>query len=241
MRLFTFGCSFTQYKWPTWADILGKNYDFFENWGKCGAGNMYIGNTVVQANIQHSFTKDDTVIIMWSNMMREDRYLYNTGWVGAGNIYSQGIYDEDFVRKYVTVRGCYLRDMVQIYLIEQLLEKIGCKYHFLSMVDVNNPMQYTNEPADEIYDILTFYKSTVDKFKPSVHKTVFNYKWKSRIGMPNDSHPMPILHLEYLDKVLPEFHISNETREWVTMINEFTRNGTPTDRDEYAHFPKPRI
>ena len=42
-RLFTFGCSFTQYWWPTWADILGYQHDFYENWGRCGAWWDYAG------------------------------------------------------------------------------------------------------------------------------------------------------------------------------------------------------
>lgn len=241
MRLFTFGCSFTQYKWPTWADILGKEFEFFENWGAAGAGNVYISNTVVQANIKHSFTKDDTVIIMWTNMMREDRYLHS-GWVGPGNIYTQETYDDDFVKKYVTIRGCYVRDMAQIYLIEQLLEKIGCKYHFLSMVDVNNPMQYTtNEQYDEIDDILIFYKSTIDKFKPSVHKTMYKYNWKSLSGIKNDTHPLPFYHFLYLRKVLPEYHISDETITWVTKIDEDTRTGTITGWDSSLHVPKEKL
>ena len=38
MRIFTFGCSFTQYHWPTWADILINenicNGGIGENWGR---------------------------------------------------------------------------------------------------------------------------------------------------------------------------------------------------------------
>ena len=45
-RIFTFGCSFTNYLWSTWANILG--YEFreaeFYNFGKSGAGNQYIFN-----------------------------------------------------------------------------------------------------------------------------------------------------------------------------------------------------
>ena len=118
MRLFTFGCSFTQYIWPTWADILSKEFSFYENWGKRGAGNVYIANTVAQSVILNKINKDDTVIIMWTNMMREDRYI--TDWVCQGNIYTQSVYDEDFIKKYVTVKGCYIRDMAQIYFVEQL-------------------------------------------------------------------------------------------------------------------------
>jgi len=34
-RLFTFGCSFTHFDWPTWANLLGldNEYDLCENWG----------------------------------------------------------------------------------------------------------------------------------------------------------------------------------------------------------------
>ena len=74
-RLYTFGCSFTNYKWPTWADILSKEFEYFENWGRPGAGNSYITNAVVEASIKNKFTKDDTIMIMWSSMTREDRYL----------------------------------------------------------------------------------------------------------------------------------------------------------------------
>ena len=44
-RAFVFGCSFTQYYWPTWADILGREFNKFENWGQCGGGNQFIFNS----------------------------------------------------------------------------------------------------------------------------------------------------------------------------------------------------
>ena len=39
--LYTFGCSFTKYVWPTWADLLLSQVDG-ENWGMCGGGNKFI-------------------------------------------------------------------------------------------------------------------------------------------------------------------------------------------------------
>jgi hypothetical protein len=30
-RLYTFGCSFTKYKWPTWADFIGNQFEIYEN------------------------------------------------------------------------------------------------------------------------------------------------------------------------------------------------------------------
>ena len=49
-RIFTFGCSFTQYCWPTWADMLlyensGKNY------GISGGGFDQILSNLIQCDI----------------------------------------------------------------------------------------------------------------------------------------------------------------------------------------------
>ena len=43
-RVFAFGCSFTCYRWPTWADLIGKQCEGaeFRNYGKSGAGNLFI-------------------------------------------------------------------------------------------------------------------------------------------------------------------------------------------------------
>jgi hypothetical protein len=48
-------------------------------------------------------------------------------------------------------------------------------------------------------------------------KDVLN--WKDNF-MRTDPHPMPAEHLEYLDKVLPEITISDNTRTWVKQENE---------------------
>ena len=46
-RLFTFGCSFTQWKWPTWADYIGINFDEYYNAGQAGSDNKHILNHIL--------------------------------------------------------------------------------------------------------------------------------------------------------------------------------------------------
>ena len=53
-RLFTFGCSFTKYTWPTWADLLGLEFDEFENWGVSGGGNVCTANRVIECIIKNN-------------------------------------------------------------------------------------------------------------------------------------------------------------------------------------------
>jgi hypothetical protein len=182
LRLFAFGCSFTKYYWPTWADILGRDYAF-ENWGCPGAGNQYIFNALIECHLRNKLTKDDTVCIMWSNVSREDRYV-NNAWLTPGNIYNQTMYDADFIEKFADTRGYYLRDLALIYATDQLLKSIGCKYHYMSMVDIKNPLSDGHQPAgdssEEIADFIEYYQPVLSKFKPSVHRVIFNLEWTSR-------------------------------------------------------------
>ena len=44
------------------------------------------------------------------------------------------------------------------------------------------------------------------------------YLDKNRIR--TDTHPIPLEHLEYLEKVLPEISISDKTKIWVNEVNQ---------------------
>lgn len=223
-RLFTFGCSFTKYIWPTWADLLGLEFEQHYNYGKTGGGNLFIACSVAEAVATHNITSDDTVLIMWTNVTREDRYI-NNRWFTPGNIFTnQRDYSEDFIKNMVSIRGCYVRDMAQIFLTDNLLQKIGCRYEFMSIVDVDNSDQYDQKnSSDEVQDVLNLYKLSIDKFKPSFHKIVFNYDWRNNKPIYDinnnklierfDLHPLPIEHIEYINLVLPEYKFSDKTTE----------------------------
>jgi hypothetical protein len=42
---------------------------------------------------------------------------------------------------------------------------------------------------------------------------------KDRNIMFEDIHPTPLEYLHYIETVMPELYISNETKEWATTIN----------------------
>lgn len=262
-RLFTFGCSFTRYHWPTWADILGKEFDYYENWGQIGGGNQYIFNSLIEAKSRNNFSKDDTIIIMWSNVTREDRY-YNNSWVTPGNIFTQLLYPDSFVKKFADDRGYLIRDLATISAAADLLEYWGVKYHFLSMVPINNVDQYTKK-LSSAQDVLDLYYSAIEKIKPSIFEIIFNFDWTSRfhvaryildqnhIGVIDqtfnknkykvvrDLHALPAYHLEYLEKILPEYSISNSTKEWVKQIDMETRKSAIEDIDFYSNMTTTRL
>jgi hypothetical protein len=176
-RLFTFGCSFTDYRWPTWADIVAREYDHFENWGKSAGGNHFIFNSLVECNQRNTFTKNDTVMICWSNVTREDRYLTDS-WLSAGNIFTTAVYPKTWVNEFVTERGCLIRDLAFIKAIDSILKNVGCNYKFFSIVPIEYNMVDKNQ--SEHPDVIELYSDVLDKISPSYFEIIFNYDWTSR-------------------------------------------------------------
>jgi hypothetical protein len=140
-RFFAFGCSFTNYIWPTWADIIGKNIPFYENWGKAGSGNHFIFNSFVEANARHKFNKDDLIIIMWTNKEREDRY-HNNGWLTAPNKNLASVYGKDWFLKYgADSKGFLVRDLALISAVHEILQHTGCDWENFMI----NPITHIND------------------------------------------------------------------------------------------------
>lgn len=239
-RLFTFGCSFTQYwRWPTWADALGQQADHFENWGICGAGNSLILYSLIECHQRNQITQHDDVYIMWTNTSREDRYVGDK-WHAAGNIYWASGNDVplEYVMKFACERGYLIRDLATITAARHVLDQIGCRYRFFSMV----PLSQTNEsvglasnPEDAIgadRDVRDLYRSTLQLIAPSVFETVFDSNWNSRPGItdPNlgrrDFHPTPAEHVEYLDRVVPGLITQSTTRDWMTDWQQRIESGS---------------
>jgi hypothetical protein len=239
-KLYTFGCSFTQYwRWPTWADALGRNYDHFENWGLCGAGNSYILWSLIECNQRNRLGPNDDVWIMWTNTSREDRYVTNR-WLEGGNVYwtAGSQLPAEYVKKFACERGYLIRDMANIAAAQNLLQHWGCRYRFLSMV----PLDCSNEttglgfnPEDQRSndaDVRSLYQSVLDQIAPSVFDTVFNGQWFDKGGIPDagdprrrDFHPTPTEHIEYLDKIAPGT-VSDSTRAWMSSCQQQIVDGT---------------
>jgi hypothetical protein len=266
-RLFTFGCSATiDHHWPTWADIVGRGFEYYENWGQGGGGNSFIFYSLIECIKRKQITSQDTVIIMWTNIGREDRYIKNRGWITPGSIYQQDTYDKNFVKQFADPTGYLIKDMATISAAKHMLESIGCRFYFLSVV----PLAVYDDHFGAIFSIdnkiIKLYKEEIDFIKPSIYSVVFNNNWYSRTGFvdenelkreynivagPNwptwerfvqndfqgvsgditkeieshnffkrltvrtDTHPLPSEHLLYLEQILPEFVITDDTKRLV--------------------------
>jgi len=275
-QLFTFGCSSTSYNWSTWADILGREFNKFENLGQNAAGNTLIFNKILQCIAEGRISKSSTVIVMWSDINREDRYVGND-WIAPGCIYNQNVYNEGFM-EYVDPVGFFIRDCAHIAAVTHALESTGCNFIFLSTMPLDGTAKEYLKlswlekilSSDKISLYRHIYEKYFDLIRPSLLEVVFKGSWYNRRddlvkdrnwyeklrsrtdafilpaiqdlengNIDNESdiakflldkmnaatieeiieyrlwervdhHATPLMHLEFLQKVLPEFTISKE-------------------------------
>lgn len=207
-RLFAFGCSFTSYAWSTWADILGKQATEYQNWGLLGAGNQYIFNSVFECDQRHHFQSNDTVVVCWTNVFREDRYVYK--WSQLGNIYTQPLYDARWVKQNITERGCLIRDLAFVKAVKNFLEQRQVNWRFISMVPIDQTDQYKESKFNHNQDVIDLYQDVIETIGSSFWEIL-----KDRPRCQFDLHPLPADHLYYVDQVLPEFAVSDQTRQLI--------------------------
>ena len=205
-RFFAFGCSFTGYMWPTWADCLSKeipNAEFY-NMGYSGAGNLMISNRLTEANLKFNFNEHDLIMIMWSTFCREDRYI-NNYWKCPGNIYTQNTYNEEFVKKFADSKGYLIRDLAIISLTTTLINSLSSDSITLASI----PYNYQNEDDSSIAPILKLHEKTIKITPRCLFELEMNRFWGTghsyydslHNGIMNDYHPNPVQYRNYLEKI----------------------------------------
>jgi len=143
-RLFTFGCSYTQYTYPTWAEFLGLEFEHFENWGLAGTGCKAIAERVAECHARNNFTKDDIVIVQWSTHLRHDFYTSapvlnrQENWKTMGSVFSyenRSLYDEKWLATFFMEAGYIMHCLNHMLMIQTMLESIGCTWYMTSIGD----------------------------------------------------------------------------------------------------------
>lgn len=230
-RLFTFGCSFTNYHWPTWADIVAQDFKYHENWGRIGAGNKFIYFSLVECHQRKNITKDDTVMIMWTSQAREDRYIKNK-WYTPGVVYDN--YDEHFLENFVDADGYLLDTLTYIQSAVNLLQSIGCKYELFTMLPLDISTCFDGRHwldrfiqklnPDTVDKMINLYKIALEQIKPSIWQTVFDCDWHSR-----DDNVMIIKDMHKTKDILYKNYLENATQDWPTFEDFFndTMSDTP--------------
>ena len=209
-RFFAFGCSFTAYDWPTWANILHKEMPTaeFYNFGHIGGGNSMISNRIAEANCRYKFNETDLIIPMWTTFCREDRWKHGS-WLSVGNIYTQQVYDEKFVKEHCDPKGYLLRDLAIITLTSNYLDNLVSDSFTLASVPYHHQMDMNDNLQPTVNEILNVYTDTITITPPALIdlelRGNFQYGHKyiksGETALFRDYHPHPLNYYNYLNKI----------------------------------------
>ena len=141
-RLYTFGCSYTSWNWPTWADIMSLEANYYENWGHAGLGNRAIAERVAECNIKNKFNHKDQVVVQWTSHLRHDwlNFKHKEPWQTKGSMFSyqnEELYDKKWIDTFYDEKAYFLHTLHAIELTKGLLESTGCEFYFTSISNLN--------------------------------------------------------------------------------------------------------
>lgn len=206
--LYTFGCSFTIYKWPTWADYLhvGGLAKEYSNWALPGGSNDFILHSFTECISRHTITDKDLVCIMWSQPARIADYTDDTGWDMPGNAY---LYQPKERAKYLHEDKIALENHSYFKAVATILESIGCDFYFTSMERID--LIY-----DDVYDTKKYFNMSMAEFLG--YKGPNETTWRET--MDGDRHPSPYEHAKFAKQmyILDEHAVDELTQQSVDHI-----------------------
>ena len=212
-RLFTFGCSYTHFYWPTHADLLGEQFDQLYNWGLSGLGNRAICERLSECIMHNQFNDDDLIIVQWTDFHRYDWHdPKNFGdfcnWRTGGNIWSKPV-EIEWIKDTWNEFSYTLHSMNFIHLGNVLTRQLPCKVYHTSMIDykpilTNTPFEKYLSVIDSnwILDFTTFCEQ--NNYKGVEHRqSYFDEIVKNKVPKVFiDRHPTSDLYIKWIEEVM---------------------------------------
>lgn len=226
-RLFAFGCSFTNYVWITWPEILAHSLDCeLYNFATPLNSNNLIFNTVMQADSYFNFNSTDLVMICWSGILRDAKFV-DGSWrrtSGAHNFHTFGDY---FFKNMVDPLGYLIETLAFIKGSTELVDRRKSQFHQFSMsgilIDEFNPkLEFLT--VEHLTKLKKLYQPYMDRLYPSMCQVLNGdqsdkpkiEKMQKFLGNKHymDGHPTPDDHLMYLEKMF-DIQIQPNTKKLV--------------------------
>lgn len=197
-RFFAIGCSFTNWHWPTWANIIAEQHPHmsFHNYGFPGMGNEYIQIVLNQLQRSKDLNSRDLVGIMWSTFHRNISYRSadiklqitnsltdyfdpekpkNANWSPAGDLIhvqhldGDGAWDD---------RGFLIRDCAIIDTTTTILEHADYSaFQMMSLLPENQGIYDSSILATKKSDVLDLYSHLPSKMISSNKDIVNTLNW----------------------------------------------------------------
>ena len=254
-RFFAFGCSYTYYCYPTWADIVGTQFDEYYNSALFGGGNTMIAQMVHEADMLKKFTPDDTVVVLMTSSTRYDSYIDQT-WQWRGSVFSEtnkSVYTEQWHRELWSVEQGIMDSWRAQQSIINLLKTRGVKYYRILTAfpilgdDWGGDVQ-ANIKSPTVLDMAKSFTESVDNKSKTLFETIQPLHTRApqkfyRFNFGMDGHPTVPMHLDLVKRELPElYHGSMEQRvqHWDKSV-KLTDHNDNWQSSEFAQYRGQRI
>lgn len=194
-RLFTFGCSFTYYEWPTWANIIAvdKQKELY-NLGVAGIGNVGINQRILEADCKFKFTPNDEIMIMWTSWCRDDKLL-EFDYTAGGSIFNRPLPIRWYKENWSYLDTVVKNSNAIIYTDMAYKQNISWQGTAFDTDFVESGIL----PSDRLVGDLTFVKKIKKMYKtkmPKLNTINFTERGnKKSFGILPDSHPDVIDHM----------------------------------------------
>ena len=228
-RIITFGCSWTKYFWPTWANVISEILEVpLVNQGCAGIGNVAILHKMLAWDLEHGFDDTDLVLVNWSSFTREDR-IKNGCWKTGGNIVRSRFYDDKFIRNYWDEENDFVKNAGAIIMAGRLFNIDYQSYMPWQSINSYSPIQdpfelkrqdqLPNEfvPQGDWYNKWSSQISHIEGFDRDVgHEIVgFDKGWQD---LACDNHPGILTHTYHAIKIAK--HLGFEDTDKLDKVKE---------------------
>lgn len=210
-RIFTFGCSWTNYLWPTWADMIRYSTDIpVENWGVAGIGNVGIMHRMLECDLINKFTDEDLIITQWTNWTREDRVLQGDNWLAGGNVFNNRYYDSKFIERYWSWDNDVVKNAGAIISANKMFN-IAYQFNMLPYKEKETTTELRTAKVGKLAKLFEGNIPDIDLFP--------NEKNSRFYGRCNDGHPDIETHLYFFNNYIKDrFNLDLGSKEQELLI-----------------------
>ena len=240
-RLFTFGCSFTSWKWPTWNDYIGLNFDEYYSLGCGGADNKNILYRLLQADRKYKFTSNDCVMVMFTSFNRMSYVSEKDFWIhNIGDLVDHNVKAHPMGKNYNFATAVY-DSCIAIQSIESILKSKNVKYELLQSMKHD----FYNDDFEMSGDVKEDLNYCLDLFKyPVMENWVYeNYDfdkekiiWQdegSRDGNPTMKH-----HFDFVEEFFPQYITDKVIQYYDIQQENFSDENTEQQEEIYRDIQK---
>ena len=216
-RFFAFGCSYTYYCYPTWADIVGTQFDEYYNQALFGAGNDFIAQMVYETDYLKKFNTNDTVVVLLTSPTRYDSYIDQT-WQWRGSVFSEtnkDVYTAQWHRDLWSVEQGIITTWRAAKSIRTLLTQRGVNFKILTAFPILGD-DWAGDITNSVKsaDVLALAEDFDANIDNRMDQTLFQQLYAKHdnrglfyhfdFGM--DGHPTVPMHLEFVKNEMPDLY-----------------------------------